>query len=194
MNRYSLIILLTISLTAGGCKQGKDKAKVPEMPKWQTQIEGTFKGGEGQQVLLEEMAVREYIPIDTVICDKEGGFLIDFEPEQTAFYVLRAGQSGYITLLIEPGEEIELMGSFGHTGQYSLKGSPGSEQLMRLASEHKRTLDELGEISRQTREHLGHQDYPERKGAWTKNLTPSPAHSGLTPWTSLTKTRSHFPS
>ncbi|MCP4310668.1 MAG: redoxin domain-containing protein [Bacteroidetes bacterium] len=163
MNRYSLIILVSIALSSGGCKQGKDKPHGPENLKEQTRIEGILQGGKGRQVLLEEMAVREYIPIDTVICDSEGRFQISFEPEQIAFYVLRTGQTGYITLLIEPGEKINFSDSPGQHGQYRIQGSGGSEQLMMLATEHKRTLNELGDISRQIRDYRDHRDYPEIK-------------------------------
>ncbi len=109
------------------------------------------------------MAVREYIPIDTVSCDDKGQFQINFKQEQPAFYVLRTDRSGYITLLINPGQKLSIRGTYGQTDQYSVNGSEGSEQLMELADEHKRTLNELGNITKQTREYRDLPDFPEKK-------------------------------
>jgi len=109
------------------------------------------------------MAVREYIPIDTVSCDEKGRFQIQFKPEHVAFYVLRTKNQGYITLLIEPGENLIIRGNYKHEGQYIVEGSEGSKQLLELATEHKRTLNSLRNISRKTMEYRDLPDYPDRK-------------------------------
>jgi peroxiredoxin len=128
-----------------------------------TLVEGVLQGGAHMPVILEEMAVREYIPVDTATCDPEGRFQIEFRPEQNAFYVLRTGGKGYITLLIEPGQQITLKGSYGQPDQYSLSGSRGSEELMELSARHKKTLNELGDITRLVMEFRDLPDYPEKK-------------------------------
>jgi len=124
-----------------------------------TTILGSLIEGAGAYILLEEMGAREYIPVDTVECDASGSFSLEFFPDQVAFYVLRYGQSGYTTLLIEPGETLQFSGKFTDPGAYSVSGSPGSELLRELAYEHKRTLNGLEEIGRLNREHLSSPDY-----------------------------------
>ena len=152
MNKIFVKILLPLIIAASSCKPaGQSREKGQETIKT-TRIEGTLEGGMSKDVILEEMAVREYIPIDTVSCDLQGWFQIDFNPEQTAFYVLRAGGSGYITLLIEPGQKITLNGTYGQSERYSISGSEGSEALMELSAAHKKALNELGEIAKQVRE------------------------------------------
>lgn len=128
-----------------------------------TEIRGTLLSGSGESVLLEEMGAREYIPVDTVSCDESGNFSITFEQEQVAFFVLRYGTSGYITLLIEPGEVIEFKGQLEDKDAYTVSGSPGSELLQTLADEHKKALVGLGEIARKSREHVADPDYTELK-------------------------------
>ena len=163
MNKYIISILIGISLSVPACKQqrqiGEEIGKVDGL----TRIEGTFKGGQGLPVVLEEMDVREYIPIDTVNCDTEGRFQILFKQEHTAFYVLRTQNQGYITLLLEPGQKLRISGSYDHSDPFKAEGSNGSEQLLELAAEHKRTLNELSRITRLSREYWDLPDYPERK-------------------------------
>ncbi len=163
MNRNIVKILFCAGLAVTACKPGKQTDPNSVSINSKTRVEGILQGGENSNVVLEEMAVREYIPIDTVTCDAEGRFQITFEPEQTAFYVLRTGGSGYITLLIEPGQKITFKGNYGQADRYSVNGSEGSEALMELSAEHKRTLNELGDIINQTRASRDLENYPEIK-------------------------------
>lgn len=123
-------------------------------------IEGILQDGAQKTVLLEEMAVREYIPIDTVICDDQGKFQINFRTEESAFYVLRTGGSGYITLLIEPGQNLKLNGVYGQSDNYSISGSEGSIALQELSASHKESLNELGEIAKKIREARDLENFP----------------------------------
>jgi peroxiredoxin len=152
------IFVLTLLIILG-CKRKESPDSPLDNAGKLTEIKGTLRGGSGEQVFLEEMGAREYIPIDTVICDASGSFALEFHAQQVAFYVLRYAQSAYITLLMEPGESLDFTGSFSDPGSYSVKGSPGSELLRELSVEHKRSLDALGEIARQNRENLNAPDY-----------------------------------
>ena len=163
MNKYISIICIVISFAIPACKESRQSVESAGTIEGFTRIEGILTGGKGLPVILEEMAVREYIPIDTVSCDEKGQFQIQFKQELTAFYVLRTSSPGYITLLLEPGQQLNISGSYDHSEPYSVKGSNGSQLLMELAAEHKRTLEELSNISRLSREYQDLPDYPERK-------------------------------
>jgi peroxiredoxin len=152
-------IFVLILLIVLGCKRNESPESPSDNAGKLTEINGTLRGGSGEQVFLEEMGARAYIPIDTVICDASGSFALEFYAQQVAFYVLRYAQSAYITLLMKPGESLDFTGSFNDPGSYAVKGSPGSELLRELSVEHKRSLDALGEIARQNREHLNSPDY-----------------------------------
>jgi len=153
-----LIFLLSL-LFALSCTRKEAPGAKADLSGSPTKIIGSLIEGAGAYVLLEEMGAREYIPVDTVECDASGSFSLEFFPDQLAFYVLRYGQSGYTTLLIEPGENLQFSGKLTDPGAYSVTGSPGSKLLRELAHEHKRTLDGLGEIGRLNREHLSSPDY-----------------------------------
>lgn len=123
MNKNTVKIILWAILVATACKPGRQTEEKSESILKETRIEGILDGGENYEVVLEEMAVREYIPIDTVRLEAEGRFQINFDPEQTAFYVLRIGGEGYVTLLIDPGQKITFKGTYGVI--FQLPGFPG---------------------------------------------------------------------
>lgn len=160
-NRLLIFVLLLLFILACARKESPD-TKAEQSGK-RTEIKGSLKEGAGNSLLLEEMGAREYIPIDTIECDASGSFHMEFFPDQLAFYVLRYGQSGYITLLMEPGESLKFTGNYTQPGSYTVSGSPGSELLRELAYEHKLTLDAMGELGRLSREHISSPDYARLK-------------------------------
>jgi peroxiredoxin len=158
-----LYMLIFLVLFASGCKQKNAATFGNEGRENSTEIRGVLQNGAGENVLLEEMGAREYIPVDTVICDESGDFNISYVQDQIAFYVLRYGPSGYITLLIEPGEAVNFSGQLEDKDSYTITGSPGSALLQSLAAEHKRALEALGEIARLSSKFVSAPDYPELK-------------------------------
>ena len=156
----SMTILL---LVTSGCRQETGSGNTGTGQENVTEIHGSIPDGAGESVMLEEMGAREYIPVDTVNCDNSGKFNFSFTQEQVAFYVLRYGSSGYITLLLEPGESVDFQGSLENKEDYSVAGSPGSVLLQTLAIKHKKALEALGEIARKNREWVHEPDYRERK-------------------------------
>jgi len=164
MIRQSVLhILVFLLLATAGCKQKSAAENNGKTQENTTQIRGALGFAAGEKVLLEEMGAREYIPVDTVLCDDSGEFIITFLQEKISFYVLRYGPSGYITLLTEPGESINFSGQLEDKDTYSIKGSPGSALLQTLAAEHKKALDALGEIARKNRELVSSPAYSQLK-------------------------------
>ena len=158
-----LFILIFLVLSAYGCKQKKADTYGREDLEITTEIRGTLQNGAGESVVLEEMGAREYIPVDTVVCNDSGDFTISYYQKQIAFYVLRYGPSGYITLLMEPGEAVDFRGQQEDKDSYSIMGSPGSALLQTLATEHKKALEALGEIARKNKAFVSAPDYTELK-------------------------------
>jgi peroxiredoxin len=136
----------------------------------QVKLKGVIEGCNGENIIIEEMGAREYIPLDTATCNASGGFEMAFMADQAAFYVLRFGKSGYITLLMEPGESVEFTGSTEQLGTYNVQGSPGSELLRTLNVEHKRALEALGEITRKNMKYNASPEYPEMKLEFDKQF------------------------
>ncbi len=157
------ITLILILLPTLGCNQRDGETRGSLNTDYTVSIKGFLEAGGGQAVVLEEMAAREYIPLDTVICTDSGDFEISIEPREVAFYVLRYGPSGYVTLLIEPGEDIDFSGHIDHIDSYTIEGSEGSELLNVLSREHRSALKALGEIARKNTELLSTSGYASMK-------------------------------
>ncbi len=158
-----LFILIFLVLSAYGCKQKKADTDGRGDRENTTEIRGTLQNAAGESIVLEEMGAREYIPVDTVVCNDSGDFTISYFQKQIAFYVLRYGPSGYITLLMEPGESVDFRSRKDDKDSYSIMGSPGSALLQTLAEEHKKALEALGEIARKNKEFVSAPDYTELK-------------------------------
>lgn len=155
----ALHILISLVLIPLGCTHNSPTGITHNAGGKLIEIRGVLADGAGERVEFEEMGAREYIPVDTVQCDDSGAFHISFSQSQIAFYVLRYGASGYITLLLEPGESIDFKGRLEEKESYSISGSPGSVLLQTLASEHKKSLEALGMIARKNMESISSPDY-----------------------------------
>lgn len=164
---FMLAFMFTLSLS---CQRNGSTADKVVNKGLQLRILGVIEGGMGNEVILEEMGAREYIPLDTVICDATGTFELSFASDHIAFYVLRPGGSAYITLLMEPGESLRFESSTKSPGNYTVKGSPGSELLLKLKIEHQKTLEALGEITRKNSQYVHSPDYPELKQTFDRQF------------------------
>jgi len=152
--------VLSVSLA---CTRNRSTAEEPGSDQDQIHIKGIIEDWAGEDIVLEEMGAREFFPVDTVRCNDSGDFELSFTPDHVSFYVLRYGISGYITLLMEPGESLEFTGTAENTENYQVFGSPGSELLRMLAKEHKLSLNALGEIARKNMEFASSPEYPAMK-------------------------------
>jgi len=143
---YALLGFLLMASSCQGQKEGKKAVQADDQG--QIILSGSFAGGSGMEVILEEMAAEAFIPLDTAICDEEGRFSFEFSSDHIAFYALRTRDAGYHTLLLEPGEKAIFEGSRHRDSDYTVRGSRGSELLARLSGEHRATLQKLSQIAR----------------------------------------------
>lgn len=156
--------LLFFMLLAIGCRSNiKNDSENPNSSDNNILINGVLEHGAGEYIYLDEMNAREFIPIDTVICDEKGEFNIPFRSEYAAFYALKSMDKGYVTLLLEPGEKVEFKGDNNSFHSYSVTGSPGSELINMLSVEHKKTVTALAEISKKNRASMKLPGYQEVK-------------------------------
>ncbi len=169
-NRTGILVLLISLIIGNGCLQKESSQKGEVETDFTVNIKGILEDGRGQMVVLEEMAAREFIPLDTTFCDDSGAFEISISPIEVAFYVLRYGSSGYITLLLEPGEFLKFSGHFDHIDAYEIKGSKGSVLLQSLSIRHKQALEELGEITRKNMTQVSSPDYHRIKPGFDKQF------------------------
>ena len=115
-------------------------------------IEGLIKGREkgdetGKTIFLKKIEVDSDILLDSSRISKKGEFKFRKKVTETAFYQVAMSRDNFITLLAEPGEEINLVFEGNNLfGKYTVSGSAGSEKLQMLdqnLAETKSKLDSL---------------------------------------------------
>lgn len=125
MNKKSVFFLFSLVLMA--CSQGsriKDNEFV---------IVLNLKNASNIPIMLEELTPRDLIPLDTFRTNAEGQLVIQRKITDAGFFILRVDEQNFVSLLIEPGELLELTGNAVNLSYtYSVAGSYGSLLLSEL--------------------------------------------------------------
>lgn len=118
-------------------------------------LSGNLYTDEALSLTIKELTTKELIPVDTINTDDNGNFVFRKEIENAGFYILRESTGNSITLLVEPGENIELSGKADSLmGTYEVTGSKGSILLMELNKELHSNIakvDSLADLYRESR-------------------------------------------
>lgn len=165
MRRFLVIPLLLITACSGNNRQENTADQEQTIV-----IRGTLENGAGTSVTLDRMGATAFEALDSSRCDSEGRFSFRFQAAKPDFYALKYTRAGYVTLVARPGDSLILQGRADSLHPYTVEGSPDSELIRSLAVEHNRVLDELRQISKQTRELQGEAGYPERKLALNRQF------------------------
>jgi peroxiredoxin len=96
------------------------------------EISGTLiKPSPGSYIYLEELKPEELKKVDSVAVGPEGKFEFKREVKGTSFYLLKINESNFLTMLLEPGDNIE-MNTYSDSLSYpvSLTGSKATELMV----------------------------------------------------------------
>ncbi len=142
------LFLLTLVIIFSGCK---DKGKFA--------VNGVIKDSKEKYIYLNRLDVDTPVLIDSAKISRKGSFRIRVKATGPEFYQLGFSSTNFITLLTEPGEQINLLFN-GKTlyENYIVKGSAGSLKLQILdltLAETKRKLDSLSAIYSQAARETG---------------------------------------
>jgi thiol-disulfide isomerase/thioredoxin len=131
-----LLFLLALVLIFSGCK---DKSKFT--------VNGVAKNSKEKYIRLSRLDVDTPVLIDSAKINRKGSFRFKVKTKGADFYQIGFGSTNFITLLAEPGENINLLFNNKNLFEnYSINGSKGTEKLQILdltLAETKRKLDSL---------------------------------------------------
>lgn len=140
----NLVFFLLLLLFIKACKTPQSNNE----PGYFT-LSGTLQQAENIELYFQELTTNELIPVDIIQTDSSGAFFYEKHIEDAAFFLLRADDVNYLTLLIEPGEEISICGDAGNLlFDNRVKGSKGSALLSKLnkkLAESYHTVDSIAE-------------------------------------------------
>lgn len=139
MRHFGIIFLflLSVAVIIQSCN-----TKDPKTSK--VTINGTFVMSRAEMLYLYEINVYEKSPLDSTKISSDGSFTFTIEIDDASFLWLGTKDDNYITLLVEGEESITIEGDLRSLpATYSIKGSPGSEQLYIL---HRHTLNNYAKL------------------------------------------------
>jgi peroxiredoxin len=110
----------------------------------------------GKYILLEELMSDNLVPVDSVMMTSNGNFSFSLRLEHAAFYLLKFDNANYLTMLLEPGQKIEIEAQANNLNKpTSISGSPGTEQMIEYNIRLNETVDKISSLSDIYRENLG---------------------------------------
>ncbi|MBL7720010.1 MAG: AhpC/TSA family protein [Flavipsychrobacter sp.] len=81
-----------------------------------------------QQVVLEELGMREFVLVDSVMSDEKGHFELKGNAPEEGRYRVKFSNTKFIILTIDKGN-IKVAGDFNDLQNYTVSGSPSSESF-----------------------------------------------------------------
>lgn len=140
----NLIFLLFLVLFFPSCETSQ-----PQNEPGYFALSGTLRQADNVDLYFQELTTNELIPVDVIQTDSSGVFFYKNHIEDAAFFLLRVDDTNYLTLLIEPGEDIRIYGDARNLLlDHRVKGSKGSEllsQLNKKLAENYHTVDSIVE-------------------------------------------------
>ena len=134
-----LLFFLALVLIFSGCK---DKSKFT--------VNGVAKNSKEKYIRLSRLDVDTPVLVDSAKINGKGSFRFKVKTKGADFYQIGFASTNFITLLAEPGENINLLFNNKNLFEnYSVSGSKGTEKLQFLdltLAETKRKLDSLSTL------------------------------------------------
>ena len=135
MRKYQILFLIAAAIIAG-CKNNN------------IAINGKLINPQkGQFIYLDELRSDRLITIDSVKISSDGTFKMEENIKSPAFYLLKTDQSNFLTMLIEPGQEINLKSYYDSLNYpITLNGSRGTELMSVYNRKLRSTIRELSSL------------------------------------------------
>jgi len=112
------------------------------------QLEGSFSNSNGETINLMTLKANNLEMVDSVILDENGHFSFSGDLVTPNLFMLTAGQMNYISLIIKPGEKINIDADVTNMIEnYEIKGSPDSKLLKDYTSKLMSSIKELTNLA-----------------------------------------------
>lgn len=112
-------------------------------------VRGTIEGaGPGEYLLLREVKPGVLRPVDSVMPDNDGKFSFRSATEWPAFYMLSMGSDDFLTLLVTPGDKIEVKANRSSlAAPEEVTGSEGTSVMLGFREKHQEVMNELQRLT-----------------------------------------------
>lgn len=107
------------------------------------EIKGTINNAEGKELMFKELLVNGTTDIEKIKLDKKGSFRFKTESDLPRFYYLLLSKDNFITLLINPGSDVEVVADASDLKNAKINGSIESQQIQMLSKRLEETKSKL---------------------------------------------------
>ena len=151
-------VMLTILLVAGligltgltGCKS--DSFTVSGM---------IDDANAGEYLVLREVKPGFLKPVDSLILSQDGRFRFRSNTEMPSFYMLSISNDNFLTLLVAPGEQIEVKAARGTLASpIYVKGSEGTDVMVAFSKERQGLVEDLQRLTDIFNDSNGSPEFP----------------------------------
>ncbi len=135
MNK-KLLLFFIAGLTISGCKNNINE------------INGKLINSiKGDYIILDELSSNELLSVDSVPVADDGTFFIRRKIEFPSFYLLKTSDSNFLTMLLEPGEKLEITAHRDSLNYpVSISGSKGTELMSSYNIKLRETINRLSSL------------------------------------------------
>jgi peroxiredoxin len=128
-------------------------------------VEGTLENADGKTVYLKELTTNKgLLPVDSAQPGEKGRFKLHGITDMPRFYSLNISSANYITLLIKPGDEIEITADASDLQHgYKVKGSNESELIRRVVEKQNEAIERINNLGQIYRDSVNSPDILEIK-------------------------------
>ncbi len=131
--KIKITIYLIATIMIAGCKSNM------------VNISGTLMNPtQGEYIFLDELKSNELKTVDSIKVSGDGSFSFKREIQSSAFYLIKTNNNNFLTMLLEPGEDIALTAHKDSLNYpVSISGSKGTELMVEYNKTLRKTIDKL---------------------------------------------------
>lgn len=119
-------------------------------------ISGKIKNANGEKLYLIELQSKNVVFLDSVILSNEGAFSFKGQTDIPKFYALRTSANNYITLIVNPFEQIILNAKdIDLANSSTIEGSPESQNILTLRLRLEKSVQQLDSLGLYYRSLIG---------------------------------------
>ena len=146
----TLVIIIFLAALTAGCERNGFT------------VSGRIEGaGKDQYILLREVKPNLLEPVDSVIISRDGSFEIRSGIPFPAFFLLSIDSDDFLTLLVNPGDKINITASAGSISSPSMvTGSEATNVMLSFRREHDIVIGELEKLTNVYNDSIGSNRLP----------------------------------
>lgn len=150
-------IIVLVSMIMISCQQDRQDNAV---------VSGRFIGSSVETARVMELKTQRIIPVDSVLTDNKGRFVMRFLPEETGFYLFSVADRDPLSLVIGAGDSIKLvLDTTDIYIDYEIEGNKSSRMLMKYHRKTGKTKQIIDSLRNVLFENQGQPDFADIKFA-----------------------------